>query len=135
MLNQEREIARAIAQRRHGDLDDVDAVKQILAEQALANAGAEIAMGRRYDPHVDLDGRRAPDGLERSLLQHAQQLGLHGGGQLGDLVEEQRAAVRRREPSLALSIGARERAALVTEQLGLDEALGERAAVERDEAA
>ena len=50
-----------------------------------------------------------------------------------DFVEEQRAFVRLLEPALASADGAGERAAHVAEQLGLEQRLGNRAAVERDE--
>ena len=71
--------------------------------------------------------------LDHALLEHAQQLRLHGERDLRDLVEQQRSAVGRLEAPFALSHGAREGAALVTEQLRLDERLGERRAVDRDE--
>ena len=54
---------------------------------------------------------------------------------LADLVEEERSALRLLEEALLLLDGARERAALVAEELGLEEVLGHRAAVDRDERA
>ena len=61
------------------------------------------------------------------------QPGLRRRAELADLVEEQRAAAGGLEiPGLAL-VGAGERAALVPEQLALEERLRERAAVEPDE--
>src|SRR5262249_37926628 len=53
--------------------------------------------------------------------------------QVADLVEEQGALIRALEAAGFLLRGARERAALVTEQLALDEVLGNRRAVELDE--
>jgi hypothetical protein len=50
-------------------------------------------------------------------LQHAQERDLRFLGQLGDLVEEQRAAVGALDQALAIVLGAGERAALVAEQL------------------
>ena len=90
-------------------------------------------MRRRDDAHVDLDRDVRAQRLDRAVLQDAQQLGLRGQGQLGDLVQEQRAAVGRAEASVALLDGPREGAALVAEQLGLDQRLGERGAVDRHE--
>ena len=55
--------------------------------------------------------------------------------QLADLVEEQRAAVGQLEAALALRDGAGERALLVTEQLALEQRLGQRRAVDRHERA
>ena len=51
-----------------------------------------------------------------------------------DLVEEQRALVRLLEPALPIADRAGERAAHMAEQLGFEQRLGNRAAVERDEA-
>ena len=43
----------------------------------------------------------AADALELPLLQHAQQLDLHGRGEVADLVQEERAAVGHLEAALA----------------------------------
>src|SRR5207244_13077262 len=68
-----------------------------------------------------------------AILQHAQQLDLHGGGGLADLVEEDRAAIGLlKEPAL-LADGAGERAALVAEQLRLEQGLRQGAAIDGDE--
>src|SRR5262249_56809617 len=73
-------------------------------------------------PHVRR-GRAGPaDALERLLLEDAQQLGLQLERQVADLVEEERAAVRELEAPDALGDGARERAALVPEELALQQA-------------
>ena len=55
------------------------------------------------------------------------------GRQVADLVEEDRASVRDLEAADAALEGARERTALVAEELALDERAGERGAVDRDE--
>jgi hypothetical protein len=66
-------------------------------------------------------------------LEDPQELGLRGQRQLADLVEEQRAAVGRGEATDAVVDRAGERALQVAEQLGLDQAVGDRRAVDRDE--
>ncbi len=78
-------------------------------------------MRRRDDAHVDFLARRRADALERSLLQHAQQLGLQVERQIADFVEKQRPAMRQLESPLAGRDGARERAAGVAEELALDQ--------------
>ena len=80
------------------------------------------------------DRVRVADALELALLQHAQQLHLQRRAHRADLVEEQRALVRLLEAALARADRAGERAAHVAEQLGLEQRLRNRAAVERDEA-
>ncbi len=65
-----------------------------------------------------------PDALELVLLEHPQELRLQRGRQVPDLVQEERPSRRELEPTRLLAIGARECAALVSEQLGLEERLG-----------
>src|SRR5213596_1087357 len=77
----------------------------------------------------------AAHGNRLPLLEHAQQLHLRRGGHLADLVQEEGATARRREQTLLVAHGARERALDVSEQLRLEQALGERPAVERQERA
>ncbi len=70
---------------------------------------------------------------ERRRVEHAQQLHLRGEADLADLVEEDRAAVRHlEEPGLG-AVGAGERAALVAEQLALQQALLQRRALDDHE--
>ena len=75
----------------------------------------------------------APQRFDRSFLQDAQQLGLRRGRQLRDFIQEEGAAVRGLEPTVAAVGGAGESAALVAEQFGLDQRVGKRGAVDRHE--
>src|SRR5207249_4064933 len=70
-----------------------------------------------------------------ALLEHAEELDLHVPRDLADLVEEQRAAVRGLEAAVARGRGTGECALLVAKQLGLEDRLGDRGAVDRDERA
>ena len=125
--------SRALAQRRHHAGDHVQAVEEVLAEAARRDLRLQVAVGGGDDPHVDLDGLLAADALELLLLQHAQQLELQAGRHVADLVEEQGAAVGQLEPAELALDGAGEGALLVAEQLGLEQRLGQRAAVDLDE--
>ena len=71
--------------------------------------------------------------MNRAGLEHAQQLHLQLHRHLGDLVEEDRAAVGALEEAFVLPVRAREAAALVAEQLALDELRRDGAAVQRQE--
>ena len=73
------------------------------------------------------------DALELARLEHAQELDLHGGVDLADLVEEERAAARELEAALALGDRAREGALFVAEELALEQLPRERGAVDGDE--
>src|SRR5207248_9244791 len=76
------------AERRNRDGKNIHAEKKIFAEAAALHVVGQIAIRRADDAHVDFDRRRAADPLEASLLQNAQQLRLHGGAEVADLVEE-----------------------------------------------
>src|SRR5262249_13628949 len=68
-----------------------------------------------------------------ALLQYAEQLRLHRRRQLTHFVEEQGAAGGQLEAPALEPVGAGEGTALVAEQLGLDQGLGQRGAVDRGE--
>ena len=48
----ERNVLAALAQRRHDEVNDVDAVEQILAELSLRDQIAQVAIGGGHDAHV-----------------------------------------------------------------------------------
>ena len=94
MADQLRNILAAFAKRRQPHRNDVEAIKQVLAETPGGDLVLEVARGRRQDAHVDLDGPLAADAVIALVGQHAQDLGLGRQRHVGDLVEEQRAAMR-----------------------------------------
>src|SRR5207253_6902046 len=87
------------------------------------------------DPDVAPDRLRAADPLELLLLEHAKQLRLEVQRQVADLVEEEGAAVRELEAADPARDGTGEGAALVAEELALQQAGGDGGAVELDERA
>ena len=78
-------------------------------------------------------GLRAADAVDHALLDGAQELGLQPHVHLGDFVEQQRAAGGFLELADAARDRAGEGALLVAEQLGFEQVLGDRRAVDRDE--
>ena len=118
------------------DRHDVQAEVEVLAEAPLlarrASSAWLVAATMR---HVDLrSALAAAEARDLALLQHAQQLGLQLERHVGDLVEQQRAALGdcSNLPARLLG-GAGEGAALVAEQLALEQLARDRRAVERDE--
>src|SRR5262245_10816908 len=90
---QKRNVLGSLAQRRQLDADHVDAEIQVLAETPLLDHPRQRLVACRDDANIDLDRLRPTDALEATLLEHTQQLDLHRGWDLADLIEEERAAV------------------------------------------
>ena len=86
------QVLDAVAQRRHPQRDDVQAVVEVLAERSLLDRLLQVDVGGRNQPEVGLDRVRPADALDLALLDGAQQLGLQLVAQVADLVQEQRAA-------------------------------------------
>src|SRR5262249_44472985 len=84
-------FSRTQGRNRHGE--DIHAKEEVFAKASALHVVGEIAIRRADHAHVDIDRRRAADPLEAALLQNAQKLRLHGGAEVADLVEENRAGV------------------------------------------
>src|SRR5580658_3926027 len=133
VLDEQRNVPGSLAQRRQPDGDDVEAIVEVLTEDARADEFLQVAVGCGHEAHVDVDGLDTADALELALLQRAEKLDLHLHRNLADLVEEEGAAVGELEASRLARYGAGEGSALVAEELALDELLGNRGAVDLDE--
>lgn len=72
MARQQRDVFRAFAQRRQAQTDHVQAVKQVLAEQTVLDAGFKILVRGRDDAHVGLERVVAAHAIEVAVRQHAQ---------------------------------------------------------------
>ncbi|OGL00334.1 MAG: hypothetical protein A3E31_01655 [Candidatus Rokubacteria bacterium RIFCSPHIGHO2_12_FULL_73_22] len=133
MLREHADVLAALAERRHVDRDHVEPVVEVLAEALLPHHLREVLVRGSHDAHVHAQRSRAAEPLELALLEHAQDLRLRHRGEVGDLVEEQRAAVGQLEAALLAPGRTGERALLVAEQLGLEQRLGQRRAVDGHE--
>ncbi|VTR67819.1 hypothetical protein DESC_610403 [Desulfosarcina cetonica] len=91
-------------------------------------------VGGGDEPEIRLDDRVAANPFEHFSLQDAQQLGLHFKGQIADFVQEDRPLVGQFEfAGFAGRAGTGESAALVAEEFGFEEVLGNRGAIDLDE--
>ena len=102
-------------------------------KRPAATSASQVAVAGGDQAHVDLDRAGAADPVDLALLDRAQQLGLQAGVHLADLVEQQRAAARLLELADPPGGRAGEGALLVAEQLGFQQVLRDRGAVDRDE--
>ena len=133
MLRDEGDVRTTLAQRRHVDRQRVQAVEEIAPELALLDRLVEVLVRGGDDAHVHLHRVRRAHAIDFAGLDGAQQLGLGLEREVADLVEEQRALVGALEPAALLLHRAGEGPLLVTEQLALDEVLGNGCAVELDQ--
>ena len=133
MIGEDFDIPRALAER--GDLDgeNIEAVVEILAKFAFLNRFEQVAVRGGKDADIDFDGFISPDAFEFPLLEDAEELGLEGEGDLTDLVEQNRAAIRQLEAAIPLVGRAGEGAFFVAEEFAFDERLGNGGAIDLDE--
>ena len=121
MPGERRDVVLPLAQRRQAHAHDVEAMQEVLAEEPQPHALLEILV--RGGDHADIRLLRsvAADAVVLAVGEHAQQAHLQVGRHVADLVQEQRAALGLLEPSAARALRAGERAALVPEELGLEQ--------------
>ena len=134
-LDEQRDVIATLAQRRNDQVNDVEAVEQVLTELLLDDQLTQVPMRRRN--HAQIDFRVDAIGahlLQLAGLEEPQQQTLHAQGHVADFVEEQRAAFRDLELAELVAVRAGEAALHVTQQLRLEERLGQPRAVDGDEA-
>ena len=134
-MGQRGNIGRTLAQRREPDRERVDPVVEILTESLVPHVVIQRPVRRRDQAEVGFDGAMAPETLVAVLFEHPQQLGLRHEREVPDFVEEQRAVVCQLQPARLAIVSARKRPLFVAEDLGLEERVGQRRAVERLEVA
>ncbi len=86
VLDEQRNIALALSQRRHLNVNDIEPVVQIFTKGLRFDHLKEILIGSRHNPHIDANRLGAANPLEFALLQHPQQLGLHLQTQTADFI-------------------------------------------------
>ena len=133
MLGQHWDVVGTLAKRGQMQRDDVESIVQIRAEGAAANLFFQLAIRGGDQPHIDRLRLGPTYGNHFALLEDAQQLYLRGRSRLADFVEEECPLRRRREETALVLDRASERPLHVAEQLALQEALGQRATVDRRE--
>ena len=133
VVDQQRDVVAALAQRGQLDADDLEPVIEVLAELPLGDGVAQFAMRRRYQTDADLDRLVGPDPDNLAGLEDAEQLDLDGHRHVADLVEEERAAVGVLEPADPVAVRTGEGPLDVAEELALQHVLPQLGAVERDE--
>jgi hypothetical protein len=126
VLREQRNVFAPLTERRQRHRDDVQAVKEVLAERPLLDHLAQVHVARGDDADVESHRARFADTLDLALLQRAQQLGLQRQRHRRQLVDEERAAMGELESAGARRDRTGERTLDVTEQLRLGEILRNR---------
>ena len=130
------DVVAPLPQGRDLDVDEVQAVEEVLPEVARLDLLDDILVGG--GDHLDIEGHQlgAADGDQLPLLQDAQEFCLHIQRHVGDLVQEENALVRQLEfPLFAAPPRAGIGALLIAEELALQQAPGQGTAVHRDKGA
>ena len=133
VVGEQQDVRLPLAQRRHEDGEDVEPVVEVLAEGPLGDGRLEVLVGGGDEPDV---GRERLGSAQRSNSRSCRTRSSFTcveGLTLADLVEEQRAALGQLEAAPLARLRAGEGALLVAEQLGLDQRLRQRRAVDLDE--
>ena len=131
--HEQRDVLASLTQRGEIDPQDVQAIEEVGSEVASLDALAEWAIRRGDHADIHRDRLRPTDARDLPLLEYPQQLYLRARRDLTDLVEEERAPTREFEASDPSLGGPGERAFLMTEEFALEQGLGERPDVHRDE--
>src|SRR5215216_1128251 len=95
MLDQLRQILLAFAQGRHANVDYVQTIKKIFSKAPGLHRRIEIYVRQHNQTSIELDHPAAAQSLELASLDHAQQLRLRLSRKMRDLVEHDRALLRR----------------------------------------
>src|SRR6267378_230456 len=93
MFGKGRNILDPLPKCRHVDGKEIQAVEQVLAEQAFLDGVREVAVCCRDHAHIDFDRLDSTQALELHLLQDAQNLGLRARIHVANFVEEDCALV------------------------------------------
>src|SRR5205823_5076772 len=131
--DERRNVLWPLAERWKRDREDVHAIVQVVPERPGGDHLFEVPVRGCDYPDVDSFGARAAETLELPLLEHPQQLRLQLERDVADLVEEERPAVGQLETADPLRDGPGESAALVAEELALEQARRDGGAVDLDE--
>ena len=115
-IHQVGDIFFALAQGRDIDWNNIQAIVKIFAESAFFERGAQIAVGRGNQPHIDLDRLRSTQPFKLALLQNAQQLHLRRRRHIADLIEKQCSLIGQFEFSRLARGRAGERALFIAKQ-------------------
>ncbi len=130
---EERNVFGVLTQGRHGDGDNVEAVVEVLAKFVGLDGLLEIFVGCGEDASEEGDRTGSSYTFELSLLEDAEEFGLHGGSEFAYLVEEEGSVFGGFELSFSHADGSGVCTFFVAEEFAFEEGFGDGGAVDGDE--
>jgi hypothetical protein len=135
IVNQQWNVGSAFAQWWNYDRHYLKAIEEILTKASSFDRSDQIGVAGGNHPRVDPGGTVGPDGTNNAVLEHSEQLGLKRQGHLADLVEKNSPIICGTEQTMTGTGGSGEGAALMPEHFGLEQLMGNRRTVDRNEGA
>jgi len=132
MIDQKGDVLLPLPEGGQANIDDFEAIIEIFPEFILADQGGKIAIRRRQDADVGLNGPDPADAGDFTVLDGPEDLGLGRQGHIADFVEEDAAAAGQFEFTLFLLDRPGEGPLLMTEKLTLHKALRDGGAIDND---
>src|SRR5579862_617078 len=133
IINEQRNVAAALMQRRKPDRKNIQAIVEIAAELTLFDHLRQITIRGSDETNVHRDSPSASQPLNLFFLQCTQNLWLQFQRKIADLIEEQGSQVRQFQPANLLRDGSCKRALFMAEQLTLQKAKWNRRAIQLHE--
>lgn len=133
MIDQQGDVFLPLPEGGQANIDDLEAIIEIFPEFILADQGDEIAVRRRQDADVGLNGPDPANAGDFTVLDGPEDLGLGGQGHVADFVEEDAAAAGQFEFTLFLLDRPGESPLLMPEKFTLHKALRDGGAIDNDE--
>ncbi len=115
------------------DRNDVQAIVEVFSKTPIFHDLAKVAIGGGDHTHVGTCGAGAANASNLTVLQNAEQLGLHRRVDVPDLVEEQGPAFCFLEEAWLGRMCSRECAPNVPEELAFEQVVGNRSTVDGNE--
>jgi len=123
-LNQDRNVFSAISKSWHFDANYVQSKKEISSEMPISHLGLQIAVRRCDDSSRHHAGVVTPHSLVHLIMKNPKQLGLQRETQFANLIQEEGSAPCGLKSADARRYCTRESAALVSEELALNQRSG-----------
>ena len=124
-MNEMRELGTSMSQGGEFELDHGQALIEILPDRTSADGLSKVLVGRRDDPRRASNSGVVPQPLEDAFLKKSEQLRLHGRGNRLDFIQQNRTCTGGAQSAFPIAVGTRGSPPHVSEQLGLDQRLGQ----------